>query len=255
MAEKKVCSRCNKPKALTGFGVLARAKDGRKSRCLSCDAELAKERRAAKGRRTEPQVSPASVTHIDTRRRASRRSKPKAAGSAGHARDADHATPSQSRARVARRGAKGENGQPTKLTPDVQTAVCYAIQTGCYYETAAQLGGIDKTTFWRWMRAGEKAETGEFRDFYQAVLAAEADAEVRAVELWRSGMADNWQAARDFLARRHPERWGPMERTVGAGSGREDYEEPVDDPAVVDSAVEFVARLAESRRGRTGGGP
>lgn len=251
MAEKKVCSRCNKPKVLTAFGVLARAKDGRKTRCLSCDAELAKERRAAGRPTPAPVVSPGTVTHIDTRRRAGGHSKSKTDGSA---RDATHDTPPPSRARVARRAGKDAKGRPTKLTPDVQTAICYAIQTGCYYETAAQLGGIDKTTFWRWMRTGEKAETGEFRDFYHAVLQAEADAEVRAVELWRSGMADNWQAARDFLARRHPERWGPMERTVGAGSGREDYEEPVDDPAVVDSAVEFVARLAESRRGRTGGG-
>jgi hypothetical protein len=103
-------------------------------------------------------------------------------------------------------------GRPTKLTPEVQKRLCDAIAAGNYREAACSYAGIDKATFSRWIARGEQAKTGPFCDFCNAVQKAEADAEVAIVAQWQQHMPENWQACRDFLARRFPERWGPQDK-------------------------------------------
>jgi transposase len=99
-------------------------------------------------------------------------------------------------------------GRPTKLNPAVQQKIVDAILAGNYLEVAATFGGVDYATFRVWMNKGEKATSGQYHDFRDAVLAAESMAEVRMVAQWAAAMPKNWQAVRDFLARRHPARWG-----------------------------------------------
>jgi hypothetical protein len=99
-------------------------------------------------------------------------------------------------------------GRPLKLTPEVQKKLLDAIRAGNYYEPACAFAGVDYSTFRRWMRVGEKARKGRFRDFYQEVKKAEAEAEARMVLQWQKQMPGNWPAIRDFLERRYPERWG-----------------------------------------------
>ena len=103
-------------------------------------------------------------------------------------------------------------GRQTKLTPELREKFCQVIAAGNYYEPACGYVGIDYSTFWRWMEKGEAQAaantTGQYRDFREAVLKAEAQAEVRAISLWQAAMPDSWQAARDFVARRYSNRWG-----------------------------------------------
>jgi transposase len=101
----------------------------------------------------------------------------------------------------------GKRGQPCKLTPEVQTRICNAVSAGNYYEAACAYAGISYDTFQNWMRRGREARSGSFFDFFVAVSKAQAEAEVRVVAQWQKHVPENWQAARDFLARRHPERW------------------------------------------------
>ena len=101
--------------------------------------------------------------------------------------------------------------RPTKLTPELQRKLCDAIAAGNYYQAACVYAGLGYRTFREWMKRGAKASRGQFRQFRQAVLKAQADAEVRIVAQWQSHMPDNWQACRDFLARRFAGRWA--ERT------------------------------------------
>jgi len=112
----------------------------------------------------------------------------------------------------------GGRGQPTKLTPEVQQRMCQAISAGNYLAAACRYGGVDYTTVRRWMLRGDR-EPGIYRHFRDAILKAEADAEVTVVALWRSQIPENWAAARDFLARRFPERWGPKARLEHTGEG------------------------------------
>lgn len=111
-------------------------------------------------------------------------------------------------------------GRPTKLTPELQRKLCDAISAGNYYEAACGYAGVEYSTFRKWMRRGKKAKRGDFFQFFHAVRLAEASAEVSAVALWKSQMPENWQACRDFLARRHPKRWGPKEKIENEHTGK-----------------------------------
>jgi hypothetical protein len=98
------------------------------------------------------------------------------------------------------------------LSPEVQERICNAIRAGNYYRAACRYGGIDYSNFRDWMLKGQRARSGVYRQFHDAVLRAEADAEVAVVALWRQQIPENWPAARDFLARRFPKRWGNKDR-------------------------------------------
>lgn len=102
---------------------------------------------------------------------------------------------------------RGKGGRPSKLTPEVKEKLISAIRMGNYYEPACAYAGVDYSTFRRWMQKGEQARSGQYREFYEEVKRAEAEAEARAVALWQKQAPEDWRAARDFLARRYPERW------------------------------------------------
>lgn len=118
----------------------------------------------------------------------------------------------------------GNLGRPSKLTNETQDKIVQAISAGNYYEAACRYAGIDYRTFRLWMAKGEEARSGKFFQFFHAIRQAEARAEVRAVAQWQSHMPDSWQASRDFLARRHPQRWMQKERHELSGADGEPIE-------------------------------
>jgi hypothetical protein len=103
-------------------------------------------------------------------------------------------------------------GRPCKLTPELQQRLCDALAAGNYYQAACGYAGISYKVFREWMVKGEKAKSGQFRDFREAVTKAKTEAEVAVVAFWRAQLPSDWRACRDFLARRYPQRWGPMQR-------------------------------------------
>jgi transposase len=111
-------------------------------------------------------------------------------------------------------------GRPTKLTPELQAALCDLVRDGNYYEAACAGVGIERTTFFKWMQRGRKAKSGPLFDFFNAVQSARAESEARVVKDWVAQIPENWQAARDFLARRFPARWGPKDSHDVSLSGK-----------------------------------
>ncbi len=98
--------------------------------------------------------------------------------------------------------------RPSKLTPEVTKRLTEAIRAGNYYEAACGYAGIGYSTFRAWMVRGEKAKSGKYREFVEAIKKAEHEAEVRMVAMWQKHMPENWQAIATFLERRYPDRWG-----------------------------------------------
>jgi len=98
-------------------------------------------------------------------------------------------------------------GRPTKLTPKVQERIVQGIRLGMPYEHAARYGGIDKTTFYRWLEKGEAQGRGAYRDFRNAVKDAEGQAEA-------SWLATVEQASRgkvvDKVVKRYDKRTGQL---------------------------------------------
>lgn len=124
-------------------------------------------------------------------------------------------------------------GRPSKLTPAVKQRLLDAIRAGNYYDAASVYAGIHPSTFYNWMEKGRNAKSGEFYEFFESVQRAEAEAEARVVALWQQEIPGNWQAARDFLARRFSDRWSPKEKVQTEVTGKDGGPVEVDDPRTV----------------------
>jgi hypothetical protein len=142
--------------------------------------------------------------------------------------------------------------RPTKLTPSVAERIVTAIRAGNYAEQAASAAGISPATYYRWMKAGEKAPHGHKRDFYEAVKSAEAEAEVYAVAIIRKAMADDWRAAAHYLERRYPKRWRRHETHELTAEGRITTEH-LADAKTRRELREIARRLTSARPERSGG--
>jgi hypothetical protein len=119
-----------------------------------------------------------------------------------------------------------ENGRPSKLTQEVHTRIVAAIQRGSYVETAAQLAGINKVTYYDWLKRGQAVQAmldeahedeqpdisthdANCANFSNAVFRAMAEAEVRDVTaIDNAAQQGTWQAAAWKLERKHHSRWG-----------------------------------------------
>lgn len=136
-----------------------------------------------------------------------------------------------------------------------------AMKVGNFQSRAAEYAGVAAETIHRWLRTGrdhmpddvsdgvDLAELDpEWRPYVQLVFdlrKSEAQSEVELVTLWRSAAKDDWRAARDLLARRHPERW--KERVGSEISGRDGG--PVQMVAVTDAELaRTISENPEARR-------
>lgn len=117
-------------------------------------------------------------------------------------------------------------GRPTLLTPERQEKIVGAIREGNYFVAACRAAGISELTGYEWLRRGtnraRNRPTNElFARFAKAVAEAEAAAELKIVGEWRSKVPGSWEAAKEFLARRYPERWSPTYKHEVGGPGGE----------------------------------
>lgn len=121
---------------------------------------------------------------------------------------------------------RNKRGRPIKLTPELQEELVKVIRAGNYIETACAYVGINKTTFYDWLKRGArekerlaknpnarpKKSEQPFVELSNAVEKALAQAEIRDVAIIGKAAEENWQAAAWRLERKFPERWGRKER-------------------------------------------
>ena len=110
--------------------------------------------------------------------------------------------------------------RPSKLTPEIQKKIIEAVKAGNYYEAACAYAGVSYSTLRGWIVKGEKAKSGKYLKFLEAVRQAEAEAEARIVLQWQKAMPEDWRAAQAFLERRYPERWSKKETHVLEGGDK-----------------------------------
>jgi transposase-like protein len=124
-------------------------------------------------------------------------------------------------------------GRPTKLTDDIQKRIVDAIMRGAYIETAAQANGINKSTFYDWLKTGRRlldlVEKGEtisgkknlaLMEFSNAVEKAIGASELKDVGVIdTAGNNGVWQAAAWRLERKHHVRWGRKLALTDADGG------------------------------------
>ena len=115
---------------------------------------------------------------------------------------------------------KRRPGRPSKLTETTKRKLIDAIKGGSYLEPACKYAGIDYSTFRKWMVQGENAQSGEYREFFEEVQDAIATSEITTVAYWRKHIPHDWKAAKEFLARRWPERWANKQQIdIGNANG------------------------------------
>lgn len=117
-------------------------------------------------------------------------------------------------------------GRPEKLTPKLQDDIVKVIRSGNYIETACAFVGINKTTFYDWLKRGAREKDRvernprakvrkserKYVEFSNAIEKALAHAEIRDVAIIGKAAEKEWQAAAWRLERKFPDRWGRKDK-------------------------------------------
>ena len=83
-------------------------------------------------------------------------------------------------------------GRRTKLTPEVHNLITQYIRDGAFDYVAAQAAGIGYRTFRRWMKSGESRSDSPYRQFWQDIEEARAQARVAAENKVFADAPFNW---------------------------------------------------------------
>jgi len=95
-----------------------------------------------------------------------------------------------------------------KWSPERQTKICAALANGMYVKQAAQMGGIQVSTFHAWCQSGREG-VEPYVGFLEATTLARVAAEARALQnIQTAANSGQWTASAWILERRFPERWG-----------------------------------------------
>ena len=100
-------------------------------------------------------------------------------------------------------------GRPSKLTEEIEEKLLQAIRIGTAYELACNYAEISYVTFRNWIKRGERAKSGEYREFLKKVRLAEGKAVVGWLAKIEKALNDgDWKAAAWKLSRRYPKNYG-----------------------------------------------
>lgn len=121
-------------------------------------------------------------------------------------------------------------GRPSEFDVAAPKIIEY-LRTGNTYECASACARISYSTFNRWIKQGQEDDAAgvesQFWKFWKDVQQAEMEAELECVQAWRNFIPMNWQAARDFLARRNPDKWSSKEKVDVTSKGEKVEGQPV----------------------------
>jgi transposase len=96
--------------------------------------------------------------------------------------------------------------RPSKLSPEVEKAVCDNIRLGLTYRASAEAAGIGYDAFNRWMNDPRP----RFRKFNESVEKANGEArKILMTRIQQSAKDGEWRAAAWTLERRFPDEYGP----------------------------------------------
>ncbi len=93
-----------------------------------------------------------------------------------------------------------------KLTPALGRAIVAAIAAGNFPGVAARLAGVGTVTVANWLKLGDQGKR-PYADFAEAYRRAEDTNESQMIEIWKKAAPDDWRSVKEYLAKRHPERW------------------------------------------------
>lgn len=113
----------------------------------------------------------------------------------------------------------GENGRPSKLTPDLRVSLLNAIMVGLSVEKACAYVKIHKQSYYNWINQGriddEQNNDSIYREFFDSLRNAEEKAEIKLlVDLQKE---EDWRAKAWLLERRFRRDWARTEKVEVTG--------------------------------------
>ena len=143
-------------------------------------------------------------------------------------------------------------GRPSKFSPEVISRLEKNIGEGLPYELACRLSGISYETYRCWMRDAMKEDADpDLINFLHTIAQAESQAEVTLINKWLNKTKGDWRAAKEYLARRWPERWAERKQLehIGPGGG------PIQGTLIVVAGTpdQYVQALRQARAAITDG--
>jgi len=95
-----------------------------------------------------------------------------------------------------------------KLTKEIHDLAVKLVETGVKKEFIYGTLGIAKSTYWEWLKKGEQAKSGKYKEFYDDINKAES----RAIQKLQKGMLetgkDDWRMYKEALAMFWPNEFG-----------------------------------------------
>jgi hypothetical protein len=112
-------------------------------------------------------------------------------------------------------------GRPTKLTPELQTALIKALSSGAFIEAACEYVGIAPATYYSWIaKANAENAEPEYVEFMEAVKGARAAVTLRmAGRVLEAADDGSWQAGAWWLERSFPDQYGRRTNLAGPNGG------------------------------------
>lgn len=101
---------------------------------------------------------------------------------------------------------KNKGGRPSKIDAEVTQTIANLLRCGAMVDAACAAAGIDRATFYRWMKAAEDGNVA-YSGFRDQIKRALADCENSLVAGIRLAGKTNWTALAWLLERRFPSRW------------------------------------------------
>ena len=92
-----------------------------------------------------------------------------------------------------------------KLTPEISEEICKAIEKGHSIAGACGIAEITEPTFYNWIKRGNEAKSGKYKQFVCDVELAKAKATQRAEKVILDVMPESPQDAKWWLTKHRPD--------------------------------------------------
>ncbi len=147
--------------------------------------------------------------------------------------------------------SKRKPGRPTKLTPEVQKAICDALERGEVHVHAIEHGGIGETTYYEWLAKGEEG-LKPYAEFRAATMRAEARGRKKIFDQIQTQVEHDWRAGAWLLERRYSEHYGKAARVDLKVEGRVQVDHGLAQSALEKLASEVAKAELKGKEGENG---
>jgi len=97
-----------------------------------------------------------------------------------------------------------------KFNEEIVEKLCTAHENGLPQKACAQYCGIDRKTLYRWLKKGEEAKRGKYRDFYMKWQ--KANAKFQLYHLKKINDSQSWMASQYLLQVTDPDAYVVAEK-------------------------------------------